>query len=69
MRLFGNGNELAEQVYDSRGELDDGDCFCEHCERDVYDEDELTLVAYKDADGDRTELWLCDWCIEGQVWV
>lgn len=41
---------------------------CDHCE-ELFEEDDVNEVWYRDADRDKRCLWLCEKCEEKQPWV
>ena len=41
---------------------------CESCEV-IKSTDEISGVRFRDCDGYMRELWLCENCIEQQIWI
>ena len=64
-----NPDDMSNDTWDryANKEVDDMDV-CEGCE-DVLGEDDLEEVRYMDADGDRQSMWLCEQCIDKEIWV
>jgi len=41
---------------------------CEHCEAHCND-DEIEETTFRDADGDKRTMFLCQRCIDNEIWV